>query len=320
MTDDHIKVESSESWHRPVLVQQVLELLGVGPGKSYCDGTLGGGGHASMILEACGPHGRLFGLDRDPEALARSRRVLAPYGQRATTLHGNFGEMVQILGRQGVHQLDGLLLDLGVSSHQLTTAGRGFSLRHDGPLDMRMDPTRGPSVVELLERWSESELARIIGTLGEERASRRIARAIKASLAGKLETTAQLARVIREALPAARRRKRIHPATRTFQALRMALNGELEALDAFLQSFDQLLRPGGRVVIISFHSLEDRAVKRRLVQLANPCTCPPGLPLCACGLKPTVSLLTRKPRRPGEQELQQNPRSRSARLRAAEVL
>ena len=308
-------------WHTSVLARQVKELLQIEPGMLYCDGTLGGGGHSRMILEASAPDGRLVGLDQDPAALARGRQVLASYGDRVSLAHGNFADVVQILEGIGMVPVDGLLLDLGVSSHQLDTADRGFSFRQDGPLDMRMDTTGGQSAREFLEQSSESELAWVIHSYGEERASRRVARAIKAALQqGKLRGTADLARVVSDAVPGSRRGQRIHPATRTFQALRMAVNRELQSLERFLETFDQVLRPGGRLAVIAFHSLEDRAVKRRFVELANPCTCPPGLPICACGLEPSVSLLTRKPLRPDEGEVAQNPRARSARLRAVEVL
>ncbi len=309
-------------WHKPVMAQQVKELLRVQPGGLYCDGTLGGGGHARVILEASAPDGRLVGLDRDPAALARNQQLLpSSFGDRITLAHGNFADVVEILSDLGMVPVDGLLLDLGVSSHQLDTADRGFSFRHEGPLDMRMDTTGGQSARDFIEQSTESELAWVIQSYGEQRASRRVARAIKQALdRGELNSTADLARVVSGAVPGSRKPRRIHPATRTFQALRMAVNDELGSLERFLETFDQVLRPGGRVAIIAFHSLEDRAVKRRFAKLANPCTCPPGLPVCACGLEPTVSLLTRKPRRPLDDEVAENPRSRSARLRAVEVL
>ena len=313
--------DSTVTWHKPIMVEQVLDLLQVEPGKVYCDGTVGGGGHSRMILEASAPDGRLVCLDQDPAALDRSREVLAAHGDRVTLTHGNFADVVEILTGLDMVPLDGLLVDLGVSSHQLDTADRGFSFRHDGPLDMRMDTTGGQQAREFIEQSSESELAWVIQSYGEERASRRVARAIKAAQEqGRLHGTADLARVVSDAVPARFKGKRIHPATRTFQALRMAVNRELDALERFLQSFDKVLRPGGRVAVIAFHSLEDRAVKRRFARLAKPCTCPPGLPMCACGLEPVVSLLTRKPARPDDHEVADNPRARSARLRAVEVL
>ena len=308
------------AWHEPVMADQVMDLLAVEPGGLYCDGTLGGGGHARRILEASAPGGRLVGIDRDPAALARGREVLSEFGDRLTLHHGNFAEAAEILRQLDLVPVDGVLVDLGTSSHQLDTASRGFSFNADGPLDMRMDPSSGASAAEYLALVSEAELSTVIHSYGEERHSRRIARAIKAALGrGELNGTGALARVV-TGVVGRPKRGRIHPATRTFQALRMAVNDELGSLERLLEDVDELVRPGGRVAVIAFHSLEDRAVKRRFRAMANPCTCPPGLPLCVCQLQPRVKVLTRKPVRPGEAEVARNPRARSARLRVAQRL
>jgi 16S rRNA (cytosine1402-N4)-methyltransferase len=308
--------------HNPVMVPEVLELLEVASGKRYCDATVGGGGHARAILERSAPDGLLLGLDRDPAALEASREALAPFGDRAQLCHGNFADLAATLARLGLQPVDGVLVDLGVSSHQLDTAERGFSLALDGPLDMRMDPGAELTAAGLIARLSEQELARLLRDLGEEPASRRVARAIKgAERHGGLGSTRALAEVVSHALGGRRPgRGRIHPATRTFMALRIAVNDELGALRRFLDSFAEAVRPGGRVAVIAFHSLEDRAVKERFARLAHPCTCPPGLAVCGCGRTPTVRLLTRRAVKPSASEESANPRARSARLRAAEVL
>ncbi len=309
-------------WHQPVMSQQALDLLGVTPGGRYCDGTVGGGGHAQQILQRSAPGGWLLGVDRDPQALARSQQTLALHGDRFTLAQGSFAELGRLLQEQGVAAVDGILLDLGVSSHQLDTPGRGFSFAAEGPLDMRMCPTAGPTAAELLAQTPTDELAALIREYGEQPGSRRIARAIKAALdRGALRSTTQLAQVVASAVPRpAGRRPAIHPATRTFQALRMAVNGELQHLEAFLRSFCDLLVQGGRVVIIAFHSLEDRRVKETFRHLARGCVCPPDLPICACDHRPSLRVLTRRPLRAEPDEVQANPRSRSARLRAAERL
>jgi 16S rRNA (cytosine1402-N4)-methyltransferase len=312
-----------ETRHIPVLAEEVLEALEVQPGGRYCDGTVGGAGHALQILERSAPTGQLLCLDRDPQAIQRARQRLAPFGQRITLCHRNFAELVDLLTELGMAPLDGLLLDLGVSSFQLDEPERGFAFSSNGPLDMRMDPTTGRTAAELIASLSEAELSQVIHRYGEEPSSTRIARAIKrASRDGDLSGTADLARVVSSALDrrGPRRGSTIHPATRTFMALRMAVNDEIGSLRRFLDTFTEALRPRGRVAVISFHSLEDRAVKQTLSRLANPCVCPPSLPVCACDRKPSVALLTRKPIRPGEAERERNPRSRSARLRVAELI
>jgi len=278
------------------------------------DGTLGLGGHSERLLEA---GDRVIGIDRDPRALARARERLARFGDAFTAVQGNFRNVRAILDEFGVERVDGVLVDLGVSSLQLDTAERGFSFRLPGPLDMRMGPD-AESVRELLDRVDEAELRRILYEWGEERWAPKIAKAILAN-SDRLETTTDLARVVAEAIPRGAWPKGIHPATRTFQALRIAVNDEMGALEEFLEAIPSLLAKGGRAVVISFHSLEDRAVKRAFAELAHPCRCPPGLPICGCGAA-EWKLLTRKVVRPDEEEVSRNPRARSARLRAVERL
>lgn len=309
-------------YHLPVMPVEVMDLLAVRPGGSYCDGTLGGGGHAGEILSRCAPHGRLLGIDRDPEALAECGRSLASHGRRLHAVRGSFEDLVTLADEQGMLPLDGVLVDLGVSSHQLNHPPRGFSFDRDGPLDMRMGPD-GLTAAELIAETSDEDLADLIFQLGEEKKSRRVARAIKAAQArGELNGTHDLARVVARVVGKVGKGKGKgkHPATRTFQALRMAVNDELGALKRFLTRFPDALCKGGRVVVIAFHSLEDRAVKRALAAMASPCTCPPGLPVCVCGREPTAKILTQRPLRPGEEEVACNPRARSAKVRAAEML
>lgn len=306
------------------MIDEVLDALHVVPGGRYCDGTVGGGGHVAQILDRSAPDGMVLGLDRDADAIDRAGRRLAPYGRRVRLCQGNFADVASLLAELGMVPVDGLLLDLGVSSFQLDEPGRGFSFSTDGPLDMRMDPA-GDALPAgaLIAQLSEQELSQLIREYGEEPASRRIARAIKrAQDGGEIQRTADLARVVTAALGERRPRRHstIHPATRTFMALRMAVNDELGSLQRFLDTFTETLRPGGRVAVIAFHSLEDRAVKRAFARLANPCVCPPALPLCCCGRVASVSVVTRRPLRPSDAEQSGNPRSRSARLRVAERL
>ncbi|GAB4175342.1 MAG: 16S rRNA (cytosine(1402)-N(4))-methyltransferase RsmH [Geothermobacteraceae bacterium] len=305
--------------HRPVMPEQVLELLRPQPGGVYLDGTVGGGGHAALLLEASAPDGRLIGLDRDPEALAAAAEALRPFGERAILVRSAFAEFPRVLEELGIDSLDGMLLDLGVSSHQLDTAGRGFSFRLDGPLDMRMNPEEGESAAELVARLDAGELARIFRDYGEERFARRIARRIVERRDDEpITTTAQLAALVAAVVPASRDSRRIHPATRVFQALRIAVNGELEQVRQGVEAGIRYLKPGGRLVVISFHSLEDRIVKQLFRDAARGCICPPRLPVCQCGREPEVSLLTRKAWRATETEIANNARSRSAVLRAVE--
>lgn len=303
----------AELGHIPVLYQSVLEYLSVKPGGCYLDGTVGAGGHAAAILEAAAPDGRLLAIDRDPAALSFAGHRLSRFGDRVTLLHASYAEMGEQAPRLGFQPLDGILLDLGLSSRQLDDPARGFAFRHDGPLDMRFDPNGEKTAGTLVNELPADQLADIIYRYGEERDSRRIARAIVA--ARPLYTTGQLASVVGSAVG---RRTGIDPATRVFQALRIAVNGELEALTEALPQAVRLLRPGGRLVIIAFHSLEDRIVKRFFRRESRDCVCPPEQPVCTCEHQATLNILTRKPIRPSVDEVERNPRCRSARMRAAE--
>jgi len=307
--------------HSSVMPGEVLECLSPGAGEIFVDGTVGGGGHARLILEATAPDGLLIGLDRDREALEEAGRRLAPFGDRVLLRHGNFADAHRILAEIGISSVDGILLDLGVSSFQLDTARRGFSFRSDAPLDMRMDASSGMTAAEVVNTMASDDLVRIFREYGEERYARRIARRIeKVRSEEPLRTTRQLAELIRDAVPGGRAPTRIHPATRVFQALRIHVNAELDSLRDGLQRALGLLKPGGRMAVISFHSLEDRIVKKFFRGETQPCICPPGLPVCACNRKPTVALLTRKGLRASETEVESNPRSRSAVLRAVRRL
>ncbi len=307
--------------HESVLADEVIEVLGPRPGMRYVDGTIGGGGHAARILEASAPDGALIGLDRDPDALDAARVRLEPFGDRVTLVHARFGELQSVLSALSVPQVDGILVDLGVSSPQLDVAERGFSFTKVGPLDMRMDTTQGDTLAELLRRTPTDELRDIIRDYGEERYAGRIARAIHEAIRADAGlSTADLARVIARAMPpGAARRDRIDPATRTFQALRIAVNDELGELERFLAVFPDLLLSGGRCAVISFHSLEDRPVKERLRELEWTSRLPPDLAAAAGErTRPICRQLTRKPVTASDAELARNPRARSAKLRACE--
>ncbi|MCB9419438.1 MAG: 16S rRNA (cytosine(1402)-N(4))-methyltransferase RsmH [Ardenticatenaceae bacterium] len=305
MTNDHI----------PVLYHEVLQLLRPQPDGRYLDATLGAGGHTAGILQASAPTGRVLAFDRDPEAIAFARKQLALYGDRVTYVNASYAEMVRLAPANGFAELDGILFDLGLSSRQLEQAERGFSFMKDGPLDMRFDPTQGETAADLINNLSETELAKIFWQYGEEQRSRRLAQAI---VNGRpFTTTRQLADFVAAQVKG---RERIHPATRIFQALRIATNHELEAVETGVQAAIALLKPGGRVAVISFHSLEDRFVKQLFRHLSQGCTCPPQQPVCTCGGTATLRLITRKAVKASEEEIQQNPRSRSARLRVAEKM
>ena len=301
--------------HIPVLYKEVLVGLEPRPGGCYIDATLGAGGHAAGILAASAPDGRLLGLDADPEAVAFAGGQLRHFGERVILQAANFRQIGPVALALGFGQVDGILMDLGISSRQLSSPERGFSFSQDGPLDMRMDPSQGRSAADLVNHLPQAELADLLWRYGEERHSRRIARAIIASRP--VTTTKQLADLVERTVG---RREKIHPATRTFQALRIAVNDELEALNQALVQARDLLRPQGRLAIIAFHSLEDRLVKRFYQQESRDCLCPPEIPVCVCQHRATLRVLTSKPIRPTVDEIARNPRSRSARLRIAERL
>lgn len=302
--------------HVPVLLAQTLTGLNLQPNASAIDGTLGGAGHAEGILQLIGPDGRLLGLDRDPEAVARARSRLSPFDKRAVVVQASFEEMAAVADREGFAGVGAVVLDLGISSWQLDDPERGFSFQTAGPLDMRMDPNASLSASEIINTWPQEELADTIFRYGEEPKSRRIARAIIA--ARPLTTTDKLAEVIRRAVGGPH--TRIHPATRTFQALRIAVNDELGALERALPQAVALLAPGGRLAVISFHSLEDRIVKQFIQQESRDCICPPDFPVCRCGHRATIRPVNRKPIQADEAEIADNVRSRSAKLRIAERL
>jgi 16S rRNA (cytosine1402-N4)-methyltransferase len=300
-----------------VLLRETIELLAAGRGGLFVDCTVGLGGHSEAILQAS-PDAQVLGIDRDEEALGLATERLAQYGSRFRSVHADFRELTRVLATAKVRQVRGVVADLGVSSLQLDSPGRGFSFRHEAPLDMRMDISGGETAAELLGRLSEVEIARIIFEYGEERRSRRIARRIveRRERGEPIQTTHDLADLVARAVGPDKKR-RIHPATRTFQALRIAVNGELENLDRFLVQAVDHLEQAGRLAVISFHSLEDRIVKRTLLKLSGRCQCPPRLPVCICGVTKQISILTRRAIVPGEEEIEENPRSRSAKLRGA---
>ena len=300
---------------------EVLAALSPKSGGIYVDGTLGGAGHAGLILSASAPDGMLIGFDRDAEAIAVAGERLAPFGQRARLFQRNFSSIAATLSEIGVEAIDGFVLDLGVSSHQLDREERGFSFMHDAPLDMRMDRGSGPSAAELVNTLAEEELSRIISQYGEERWAKRIASfMVKARAERPIATTLELVDLIKGAIPKAKWEERLHPATRTFQALRIAVNEELKSLEDGLADLLRLLAKGGRGAVISFHSLEDRIVKESFREAASGCSCPKGLPGCVCGRVPQCKVVTRKPLRAGDEEVAANPRSRSARLRVVEKI
>ncbi len=307
--------------HVPVMLEQVLSFLQPCLGGDILDGTLGGGGHAAALLESSRGKGRLLGLDCDPRALLVARQRLAPFVGQHVTLHANFSQAAAVLREVGWAGVNGLLLDLGFSSLQVEDGERGFSFLRPGPLDMRMDQSGGQSAADIVNASSEEELHRILREYGEERAARTIARAIlQERIRGPITTTTTLVKIIERSVrrPARHRRYRVHAATQTFQALRIAVNQELQHLAAFLQEGYTLLRPGGRLVVLSYHSLEDRLVKNAFRRWASACICPPQLQVCACDWEPQVRVLTPKPLTPTGQEVMENPRARSAHLRAVE--
>lgn len=305
-------------YHIPVLREEVLHYLNAGDKHLIVDGTIGDGGHAEAILQNSGPQCRVLGIDRDAEALARARKRLAPFGERIILVHGNYSEIQSILAQRNIQGIDGWLLDLGVSSRQLDTPERGFSFMHDGPLDMRMDREDTTTAADLLETLSDKELEDIIKHYGEERHYKKIVRFIrKAQGKGPLSTTASLARILSSAAKQPRP-ARIHPSTRTFQALRIAVNRELDHLQTALSDSLNILNAAARLVVISFHSLEDRIVKRFIHDEEKGCICPPKTPVCVCGKKSRLQKVTRRVVTPSEEEVRLNPRASSSKLRVAE--
>lgn len=301
--------------HQPVLYHEIIHFLKpISPGR-YIDATVGAGGHAYGILEHSSPSGRLLALDRDPQALELAAQRLSHYGSRVSLVHSSFTRLAEETRKLGWESVNGILLDLGLSSMQIDTPERGFSFLSEGPLDMRFDPQQIRDAASLVNGLPEHELADLIWRYGEERHARRIARAI--CQARPLRTTTELAEVIRRAVG---QRERIHPATRTFQALRIAVNEELQAIEAVLPQAVELLAPGGRLAVISFHSLEDRLIKQFFRRESSDCLCPPEQPVCTCGHRAVIREITRRPVTPKEEEVQINPRARSARLRVAEKL
>ncbi len=309
-------------FHRPVMLEKAVTSLNPKGKGVYVDGTLGGGGHAVEILRRSAPDGVLIGIDRDEEALEESKRVLSPFRGRTILARGNFRDIKEVVAGLDISYVDGILLDLGVSSHQLGSAARGFSFTEDGPLDMRMDRRDRLTAYDIVNTWPEARLKEIIQDYGEERAAGRIARAIVQSRQrAPLNTTGELAAIIAKALGKRGGKEKIHPATRTFQALRICVNRELDDLTAAIEGCIDILRPGeGRLSIISFHSLEDRIVKRLFREKERPCSCPPHLPFCICGAKASLRSVGRRALRPAPEEVAENPRARSARLRTVERL
>ena len=307
-----------EFHHVSVLLEECLEGLAIKPDGIYVDGTLGGAGHSSQIAKRL-TTGRLIGIDRDPVALAAAGERLEPYKDRVTLVHSNFCNIAQVFEAQGIEAVDGILLDLGVSSPQLDDGERGFSYMVDAPLDMRMNNQDALSADTVVNTWPQEELRRILYTYGEERYAPQIAAAIcRRREAAPIRTTLELVDIIRSAMPPAALREKQHPAKRSFQAIRIAVNDELGAVEKVMTDAIPLLKTGGRLAVITFHSLEDRIVKTGIAEAAKGCTCPPTFPVCVCGKKPKVKLVTRKPITASDTELEMNPRARSAKLRVCE--
>ena len=310
----------SEFYHVSVLLDECIHALNIKPDGIYVDGTLGGAGHSSQIAARL-TTGRLIGIDRDPKALKAAGERLAPYGDRVTLVHSNFSQIDEVLENLGIEGVDGILLDLGVSSPQLDEAERGFSYMADAPLDMRMNSEDSLTAHEVVNTWPREELRRILYEYGEERYAPQIAAAIERRRAVKpIETTLELVDVIRSAMPLQALREKQHPAKRSFQAIRIAVNDELGAVGRVMEVAVPKLNKGGRLAIITFHSLEDRLVKNGMASNAKGCTCPPSFPVCVCGNKPRVKLISKKPIVSGDEELERNPRARSAKLRVCEKL
>ena len=310
----------SEFTHRPVLLQECVEALNIRPEGVYLDGTLGRAGHSEQIVKRL-TTGRLICVDRDQTALDAARERLAPWMDRTTLVHSNFDQVDAILDKLSLSGVDGMLFDLGVSSPQLDDGSRGFSYMADAPLDMRMDREEGLTAADIVNRWPQEELRRIISQYGEERCAPQIAGAIVRRRRDKpVSTTLELVEIIKSAMPAKALREKQHPAKRTFQAIRIAVNDELASVERMLQRAVPRLNQGGRLAVITFHSLEDRVVKTGLAGFARGCTCPPDFPVCVCGKTPDIRLVNKKPILPSQREVEENPRARRAKLRAAEKL
>ena len=307
--------------HVSVLKNECIEGLQIKSSGTYVDGTFGGGGHAMEVISRLNGNGRFIGIDQDQDAVENGRAKLEPYKEKAQLVRDNFSNIISIMKDLHIVSIDGILLDIGVSSYQLDTGERGFSYMHDAELDMRMDQRNPMTAKRMIAEYSEKELANIIKDYGEERWATRIAQFIVAERKIKpIETTGELVEVIKKAVPKGARKDGPHPAKRTFQALRIAVNNELGILEQAIEDMAGLLAPGGRLCIITFHSLEDRIVKQTFHRLEHPCTCPPEFPVCVCGKKPSIRVITRKPILPSEEELEFNPRARSAKLRILEKL
>ncbi|MBQ8004896.1 MAG: 16S rRNA (cytosine(1402)-N(4))-methyltransferase RsmH [Clostridia bacterium] len=307
--------------HRSVLLDECIEGLDIKPNGIYVDGTAGGGGHSFHIASALGAEGKLIAIDRDAAAIKAAGQRLAPFGDRVTLVRNNFSEVGDVCAELGIEKIDGILMDLGVSSYQLDTPERDFSYNADAPLDMRMDDRNPLDAAAVVNTYSEERLREIIYGYGEEKFGGRIAAEIVKYRSKKaIETTGELVDIIKGAMPSAAKQGGHHPAKRTFQAIRIEVNGELDAITPAINSAVDLLSKGGRIAIITFHSLEDRIVKQAFASLASGCTCPRNFPVCVCGNKPKVKIITRKPILPSEKELEENPRSRSAKLRVAEKI
>ena len=319
MAFDRNAAEDQSYGHKPVLLDECLDALNIRPDGIYLDGTLGRAGHSLEIVKRLDRGGRLIGVDRDETALCAAEERLGEYRDRVSLVHSNFSRIHEILDGLGIHRIDGMLFDLGVSSPQLDDAQRGFSYMNDAPLDMRMDRTAALTAREVVNFWSYEELRRILFEYGEERYAPVIAKNIvREREAAPIETTLQLTEIIKKAMPPAALREKQHPAKRSFQAIRIAVNGELDELEPMMEAAADRLNPGGRLAVISFHSLEDRIIKKTMQRLATGCTCPPEFPVCVCGKQPKMKLVTRKPVVSTAAELEYNPRARSAKLRVAE--
>lgn len=305
--------------HKSVLLYETVDSLNIRPDGIYVDGTLGGGGHAYEVCRRLGEHGRLIGIDQDADAIAAATKRLEPFADKVTVVRSNYENIASVLHELGIEKVDGIYLDLGVSSYQLDTASRGFTYREDAPLDMRMDQRNTQTAADIVNTYSEMELYRIIRDYGEDRFAKNIAKHIVRQRQEKpYETTGELIETIKAAIPAKIRATGGHPAKRTFQAIRIELNHELDVLNRSIDTMIDLLNPGGRLSIITFHSLEDRIVKKRFRDNENPCICPPEFPVCMCGRKSKGTVITRKPIVPGEEELEYNKRSKSSKLRVFE--